>query len=276
MPGGKSDHRLGWKCKRCIGSAWTAEATTASSSASSSATTSTSSDRGESVGLGSNGGKEAESKLGRRSSCIRNDNESWNSRTISLQIVRDINARLDDQGERSNEAARSCDVFWMGLGHWEAEAAAEQKRKPLCAAGAPPPPPPKDEPGDDDSGEDLPDEAQVPHHSLGDSWRTRYGCFQGGRGQGKTACQACNRRSDMFSAFIFVTAKIEPESRDVQWNPAVIDDANFQTALNMTRGRAPDEETRETREHLLKQGLGRGPLGEEIRVKAQPGRIEPS
>eukprot|EP00971_Amphidinium_carterae_P007052 139515-Amphidinium_carterae.2 len=146
------------------------------------------------------------------------------------------------------------------------------KQKPLCGAGAPPPPPPKDEPEDESSGEDMPDEAQVPHHKDGDTWMTRYGCFQGGRAQGKTKCQACKGSSDMFSAFIFVTGKIQPESREVQWNPAKIDDEDLQKAL--TRGKDPSD----VRQQLLASrasASASGHLGEEVRVKAQPGRTEP-
>eukprot|EP00971_Amphidinium_carterae_P009433 186217-Amphidinium_carterae.1 len=58
---------------------------------------------------------------------------------------------------------------------------------------------PKDEPEDDEkesSGEDMPDELQVPRHPEGDNKYTRYECFVKGRGQGKIKCQMCTRKSD--------------------------------------------------------------------------------
>eukprot|EP00971_Amphidinium_carterae_P239760 4759720-Amphidinium_carterae.1 len=58
---------------------------------------------------------------------------------------------------------------------WQLEKVAQRKQqKPLCAAGAPPPPPPKDEPDDEEesSGEDMPDDLQVPRHPEGDNMYT--------------------------------------------------------------------------------------------------------
>eukprot|EP00971_Amphidinium_carterae_P175816 3485096-Amphidinium_carterae.1 len=94
---------------------------------------------------------------------------------------------------------------------WQREKVAlRQQQKPLCAAGAPPPPPPKDEPEDyeSSSGENMPDDCQVPHHPKGDNKYARYTCFIGGRLQGKIKCQRCARKSDMFSQFIFVTGSV--------------------------------------------------------------------
>eukprot|EP00971_Amphidinium_carterae_P217136 4310433-Amphidinium_carterae.1 len=67
---------------------------------------------------------------------------------------------------------------------------------------------------------------------------TRYECFVGGRGQNKIKCHRCSRKSDMFSHFIFVSGKALP-SGETQWDPATIDDADFQKALDMTRGKDP-------------------------------------
>eukprot|EP00971_Amphidinium_carterae_P202645 4020912-Amphidinium_carterae.1 len=83
---------------------------------------------------------------------------------------------------------------------WQREKVAQrQQQKPLCAAGAPPSPPPKDEPDSEEeesSGEDMPDDLQIPRHPKGDNMYTRYECFVGGRGQNKIKCQRCTRKSD--------------------------------------------------------------------------------
>eukprot|EP00971_Amphidinium_carterae_P245429 4873522-Amphidinium_carterae.1 len=59
---------------------------------------------------------------------------------------------------------------------WQREKVAQrQLEKPLCAAGAPPPPPPKDEPDSDEeesSGEDMPEDLQIPRHPKGDNMYT--------------------------------------------------------------------------------------------------------
>eukprot|EP00971_Amphidinium_carterae_P140746 2789154-Amphidinium_carterae.1 len=162
--------------------------------------------------------------------------------------------------------------------NWYAEPA--KRAKVATAAPGAPGAPSGDDPDDEDDDE-LP---LVPHHPEGDDPSTRFRCFGGGRGQGLVECDMCRRKSNMFSAFIYVQGTPEASGRTA-WEPAVIDDPLFQQALELTRQKemegAPEWTSSAPAQRMTTGPTGSAAtaigrtLGADARVKALPGRAEP-